>query len=130
MAENDKVNAGFGKFKNKIAAAIEDLSSLQVSTYTGDLVIEGKNLITTEEGKPMKFNTKSILDHVQKQGNIKFKLVGYTYIDVDSDTVNFVKEDLTEDDRVLVEAHKTMVQASQESRMAFLNLVKELIKGK
>ncbi|MEN7548853.1 hypothetical protein AAG747_13105 [Rapidithrix thailandica] len=127
---DQEITQGFGRLKNDIARAIEDLATLSVTTYTGNLTMKADKILkrTKSGNKITGFNTKALIESLSDgaNANMDFKLVGFTYLDVDSDAVVFVKENLTPEQQTLMEAHRSMVAASQEARMAFLKFIKEL----
>ena len=98
-----------------------DLLSLDVATFSGKVSLEGA--VTGDD-----IDLSKIFDSIkQAGGNADLRLVAHTHIDFDKDSVNFVAADLTPGDAALVAAHKEMVTASVEGRLAMLTALRELI---
>ncbi|GAB4408530.1 MAG: hypothetical protein OHK0053_35280 [Microscillaceae bacterium] len=118
----------FNQFKEKLGDMVADLSTIEVATFTGKLEISGQKLLKANERG---FNTKAVFEEIKSQvegeATLKFKLVAYTHIDFDTDSVNFVKEDLSNEVKALIEAHRVMVEAAQNARRSVLNIIKEVL---
>lgn len=98
-----------------------DLLSLDVATFSGNVSMDGA--ISGES-----IDLSKIFDSIkQAAGDAELRLVAHTHIDFDKDSVNFVAADLTPGDAALVTAHKEMVTASVEGRLAMLTALRELI---
>ena len=116
------------KLKEKLEElgnAIQDLTTLDVTTLSGDV----NQVINSDTGK---FDLKYAMDELTKtdsQLQGKVYIVATTRIDVDQDSVNFVKNGLTPDEKSLVDAHLEAIKAAQEARHSFLNFAKEFITG-
>jgi len=96
--------------KEKLATAIEDLSTLEVVTLTNK----------TNTSVNMNQETTKIFDAVKASLN-QSNLVGYSRFELDGDSVNFVSQDESLAD--LVEEHKVMVSAAQEARKTLFDSV-------
>jgi hypothetical protein len=96
--------------KEKLAAAIEDLTTLEVVT------------LTNKTNTPINMNqdTAGIFKAVKESLN-QSNLVGYSRFELDGDSVNFVSQD--ESLASLVEEHKVMVSAAQEARKTLFDSV-------
>lgn len=109
----------------ELGNAIQDLTTLDVTTLSGDV----NQVINQETGK---FDLKYAMEELTKadsQLRGEVYIVATTHIDVDQDSVNFVKNELTEDEKSLVATHMESIKAAQEARHAFLNFAKEFITG-
>lgn len=96
--------------KEKLAKAIEDVTTLEVVTLT--------NKVDTPID--LGLETKDIFKSVKASLN-QSKLVGYSKFELDGDSVNFVNQD--EELASLVEEHKVMVSAAQEARKTLFESV-------
>jgi hypothetical protein len=97
--------------KEKLAAAINDLSTLEVATLTNKV---------DQEIDLSGDSTKDIFTAVKgslKQAN----LVGYSKFELDGDAINFINQD--DSLSGLVDEHKIMVSAAQESRATLFDAV-------
>ncbi len=101
------------KAMDKLGAAVGDLSSLHVKTYSGtvDLVVDG-----AADGS----KAKSIEQMIQtKDGNVKLMLE--TLINFDGDSFNFVADSATAEHKV---AHKDAIEAGIKTRQAIVEMLK------
>ena len=110
-------------FGGKIAEFFEDLSSLDVTTYTGDVDVSGSGSGDTPD-------LQEVFELIQNHtASAKLRLVAHTHIAFDKDAVNFVASDLTPGESALVTAHKELVTASMEGRVAMITALKGFIPG-
>lgn len=102
---------------NNFAAKIQDLTSLEVTTYTGKL----EHAVDPKTGE---------LDwSAFKPTSGTLVLVAATRVGVDQDTVNFRSSDRAElTDDVLV-LHRAAVESAQSGRVALVNAFRGLITG-
>lgn len=126
MAES-KIEEGLKNLKQKVAAAIEDLASLEVTTYSGDFTLSVADI---KEDAGDVFKIKSLLKSNPVTLNSKLYLVAYSRFEIDADSSNIVRNNLTNDDKILLEAHNEMVKAGMEARKAMFEFAKELVKFK
>ena len=108
------------KAQSKLEAAVSDLVSLDVVTFTGDLVVNVTD-ITSEEDGTIRFqdvmkNIKGVADTDESA----FKAVAATHIALDKDTVQFVKEGLTPDEERLYGLHLEAVKTAVAARAAMV----------
>lgn len=108
---------------------IDDLTTLDVTTLTGRITIEGSML---DEEK--KIDVKKLYEAISKkaapeEGTGNLEVVAFTHLDFDCDSVYFVQEDLSEQDRKLLEHHENAVKTARDTRQAFVNMIKELLGG-
>ncbi len=118
-------NKSFGDF-------INDMTSLDVVTLTGNLSIQVTDLQGREgeDGKPLKFGR--IMD--QLQGNIlkkdaKISALAATHVSLDRDTVTFVKENLSPEEAVYLDFHNETVKAAGIARAAMADGIAKLLLG-
>lgn len=115
---------------NGIKDVAADLISLEVLTLSGDITkILDK---TTTTGQPDKFDFKkkdalmSLIANPPEDVKGKVFVVAYTKIEFDQDAVNFVRENLTEEDKKIYQLHLDSVKAAQEARAAFIKMLTEM----
>ena len=119
------LKTGLKNLANKIGDAIDDLASLEVTTYTGNFSLSINDIKENEENKP--FKIKSLLQSSPTALDAKLELVAYSRFEIDSDASNIVKSDLTEQDKTLLEAHQAMVESAMTARKSTLEMITNLI---
>ena len=121
---DENIKTGFQNLKDAVATAIKDLASLEVTTYSGDFDLTFADVKEKDENA---FKIKSLLEAKEGDLNAKLHLVAYSRFEIDADASNIVKHNLTEEERMLIEVHKEMVLAAQESRRAMFAFAKDLL---
>ncbi|MEL6922728.1 MAG: hypothetical protein AAFO94_01690 [Bacteroidota bacterium] len=109
----------------KIKAGARDFTTLEVTTLSGEV-----NQILNADGK---FKLKDVVKTLSnKSGTTKAKiqLVAHTHIDFDNDTINFVKKELTTDERNLFALHESAILSAQTARKSFLRFLMEILDDK
>lgn len=101
----------------KLNDAVQDLTSLHVQTFTGELTA---NIDGTKDFKSI----HALVKKAKTDGEIK--LVAETLAQFDGDSYNFIKENLDEVPPVALEVHKNAVKAGIETRLGLLELFKGL----
>ncbi|GAA4840831.1 hypothetical protein [Algivirga pacifica] len=99
-----------------------DLTTLDVTTVTGDLT----HHINDEGG----IDFKNILNEIKTKGGKtegELKLLAATHIDFDHDTFNFVKEQLTDQEKELLGTHVLMIEQAQKARAAMFSFMQEIL---
>ena len=122
-----KLKRGLTNLKNKIAKAIEDAASLEVTTFTGDFTFSTRQVVQADVDK---FEINSVLKGMAVQNQTNLKLVAYTNVKIDADVSTIVKSDLSEGDADLLKLHMEMMQSSKDARQAVIGMVTGMIKGK
>lgn len=121
MAENKT----FGDF-------INDMSSLDVVTLTGNLSIKVTDLQGGEDGdgKPLKFGQimKQLEGNILKK-NTQITALAATHVSIDKDTVSFVKENLSPEEAVYLDFHNETVKAAGIARAAMADGIAKLLLG-
>ena len=109
------------KAKSKLESIVDDLVSLDVVTFSGDLVVDLKD-ITTEDNGTINFQDvmKNIKGKVDREEST-FTAIAATHIALDKDTVQFVKEGLTEDEQRLFHLHLEAVDTAVSARAAMVS---------
>ena len=106
----------FKNVLNSIAQKMGDLTSLEVTTYTGqiDLTAQGVNVPTNFDG---------IIAAAKANANISIR--ASTLSKIDGDTQVFYASDATAEDK---EEHRQIVEVARENRKATLGFFEEAIK--
>ena len=113
---SDKVEAT-GKFWGAIKTFFEDLATLDVVTMTGDIKLELEDLtrfddiITKLQSKESDVHTLAVSHH-----------------EIDYDAAVFVKNNLSESEKELLEMHVETVKAAQEMRNKVVELAMNALK--
>lgn len=122
-----KLKKTFQDMVDTLKNAAIDLSSLEVTTYTGEI-----QHYINEEGK---FDMKKVGAMLKKDVAVSgeasttahLNVVAHTHSDFDQDCILFVKENLTPEERELFELHISMFGAARASRLAFLAMLTEIL---
>lgn len=117
--------------KKKLIKIVEDLASLEVATFSGGLDMETikEQVIDPDEdgdgeSTPSKnINSKKIFNVIKNSLKDNGELVGYTRFELDGDTINYVSDQTTQETVFLLEGHKSMVAAAQESRAGLARFI-------
>lgn len=117
-----------GHLKNALEKALEslekaakDLSSIEVTTLTGDI-----KQTFDEHGE---IDLKKALNDLNAGGSTsgKIEVVAHTHIDFDQDAIMFVSKDATNKHHELYELHKEAIASSQAARQSFLRFITEFL---
>ncbi|WP_420387333.1 hypothetical protein [Roseivirga sp.] len=119
-----KLGEGLKNLADKIGGAIDDLASLEVTTYSGNFTLTFSDL--KEEGDSP-FKVKSLLESTAATLDSKLDLVAYSRFEIDSDASNIVKSNLTEQDQTLIQAHQAMVESAMAARKATFEMITNMI---
>ncbi len=122
MAENKT----FGDF-------IDDMSSLDVVTLTGNLTIRVSDLTETENpdgGKPLRFSRimRQLEGNILKRDS-EISALAATHVSIDKDTVTFVKENISREEAIYLEFHNETVKAAGIARAAMADGIAKLLLG-
>jgi hypothetical protein len=121
-----KLKTGFQNLMRKIGDVIEDVASLEVTTFTGDFSFKTNQVVQSDVNK---FRINNVLKGMAVQNQTDIKLIAYTNIKIDSDVSTIVKSDLSDSDAELLKLHNQMMESSKESRKAVIEMVSNMIKG-
>ena len=136
-----------------IEDGISDLTSLDVVTITGTINIKtdsagnttpaaGQTAAGTDGGnpdvkpsspqepKPLQLQElhKDLMNQVVSAKS-DFSVLAFTHIDMDADSTNYVRSDLSAEDAALVHAHNEMVKTAQETRMGAIRMLMEMARA-
>lgn len=114
----------FENLKSNIADKVNDAVSLDVVTFTGNFNIKVGDVIGSDQNK---FDLESVLSSMKADVNAELSVVAYSTIKLDGDQVNIVKENLSSEQMELVKFHREMIEASQNSRKAIVDMIKGLV---
>lgn len=106
--------------KKAIKDAVTDIASLDVTTLTGTMDFQ-------IDGQTVKLEPGSIFAHLQATASAKLSVLAHTHKDFDADTLLFVKENLSEAQGTLLEAHRDAVEAAMEQRRAAIEVLKSFL---
>ena len=104
---------------NDFVNGVQDIANLEVQTYTGNIT----GVITNDPQKGDLINWKQLLTQAKTKGS-EITLVGATHIDADQDVTQYLDSSASPQ---LVNLHLNAVKSSQETRMAFLEMIKKLL---
>ena len=115
-------------FKDKLRAMVNtikegavDFSSLEVTTLTGEV-----SHFINEKGK---FDMTKINNAISGtvETSAKVEVIAHTHMAFDQDCLLFVKENMTPEEKELFHLHLEMLAAARVSRMAFLQMIREVV---
>ena len=107
---------------DKINDIAKDLATLDVISLTGDIVLEK---VANSENVDFEKLYKNIGDNVKNSVNVS--VVAFTHIELDCDSVMFVKKGISESEKVILDAHNETVKTAQDTRLGVVRLVKDII---
>lgn len=120
MQTSKDINADnpFKKIWKKFEEIVEDIATVDVSTFQGDVKID------LPAGE--KFNPRVFFENLQGKftDGSSLTLVAHTHVEFDLDCVLITKLDA---DAKALEAHNSAVKAAVDARMSVLRAVKDLI---
>lgn len=112
--------------ENKLKEMIQDVTTLEVVTLSGNITIGDLEL---DPNKAVNF--QRIMDEVNgnptKASNVK--LVAATKFDFDKDVQQFVKENMTREEKELFGIHLETIKNAQEARAAIMESLLNIFKG-
>lgn len=113
----------FSKMVDNLNKAATDLTTLQVTTISGDISHH-----ITDSGS-LDF-TNAIAELKEKNGktNAQLKIVAATHIDFDHDSFHFVKKNLTKEEKELLENHTRMIAQAQEARATLFSFMQNVLR--
>jgi translation initiation factor 1 (eIF-1/SUI1) len=114
----------FENLKSNIADKVNDAVSLDVVTFSGNFNIKVGDVIGNDQNK---FDLEKVLNSMKADVNAELNVVAYSTIKLDGDQVNIVKENLSSEQMELVKFHREMIEASQNSRKAIVDMIKGLV---
>ena len=112
------------KVMNKLKDVATDFSTLDVVTLTGTIDISSA---IDKDGKFQIKQMNKILGDSLKKLDGSLNVVAFTHLDLDSDAVAFVKDQITDEDKERILVHNEMVKTAQAARRGVINMLKELL---
>lgn len=111
------------KMVDTLKDAAVDLSSLEVTTMTGDVAhcIDEKGRFDISKLQ------KTAIGDSETTTTADLRIVAHTRSDFDQDCTMFVKADLTPEERDIFDLHVGMYSAARVSRLAFLMMIAEIV---
>jgi hypothetical protein len=115
MSMFDKIKTAVDSFGD----AIKDIVTLDVVTLTGEVTVK------PEDGS-QEIDLQELYKTIEKKAAVDgvLELVAFTHVDLDADSINFVKRDLAEEQRALLIAHHEAVKAAQETRAGVVAMIR------
>lgn len=109
-----------------IRNAAQDIVTLDVVTMTGEININASEHMTKD-----RFDVGKLVDTLMAGAPVEQKLtvkvLALTHLEMDQDCIQFVRQDLTDSEKPLVEAHNAMVKTATEARNSLLLTIKEIV---
>ena len=99
----------------KMAAGIDDLSSLEVVTFQGSVNLAAGDSIESFE---------DVLSKAKANADVTVKVLASTKTRLDGDAMTFYDTGITEEQKL---AHAELVDAANENRQATINFIREMI---
>ena len=116
--------------KDRIASFVNDVTTLDVLTLSGNIELVAEQYSAAEKKFDWDTLFTNVVAKMKATDESKLTVVAYTHAEWDMDSVNFVRQELTEGDKQLVEAHQAAVEAAQKSRFEAVKIVAGLLKVK
>jgi hypothetical protein len=110
---------------NGLEGAVKDLSTIEVTTLTGDikLIFDGSgNINLKDKIKNLDINSG---ESGSAEGSIE--VIAHTQIDFDLDSVTYINKNTVQGNRDLLDIHNEAVATSQAARQSFLRFVKDFL---
>lgn len=104
-----------------LGKAAKDLSSIEVTTLTGDI-----KQVFNDDGD---IDLKKALNDLNAGGSTsgKIEVIAHTRIDFDQDAIMFVNKNAKGKHRELYDLHKEAIESSQAARQSFLRFIREFL---
>ncbi len=118
------LSQGLKNLADKVGNAIEDLTSLEVTTYSGTFSLSYDTL--KAQGIDS-FKIKSLIQNNPASMQANLNLIAYSRFELDSDASNIVKSNLTTQEQALVDAHKAMVESAMTARKATFEMIEKMV---
>jgi len=113
-----------GDLKQKLTEAVQDLSTLEVATFTKDTASTPVQ-VAMDFGSGDDVSTNNIFNGIRAALASK-ELIGYVRFELDGDTVAFVNNNTDYAD--VLEYHKEMIKAGQQTRKDLYDTIVGLFK--
>lgn len=106
--------------KSKLETIVNDLTTLDVVTFSGNLVVDLKAISNEANGT---INFQDVMKNIKAKvdaNESSFTAIAATHIALDKDTVQFVKEGLDPDEARLYHLHLEAVETAVAARAAMV----------
>jgi hypothetical protein len=113
MTKGDNDVSVFQDAFKKVAEVVTDITSLEVTTYKGEVVIQGDKLPTSFD---------EILANAQAQAD--FRILASSKSDLDKDQRVLYHPDITSEEK---KAHNDLFNSAQQNRTAIIEMFKSAI---
>ena len=116
--------------KSGLTNFVNDITNLDVMTLTGVIEVQtsGQQLDLSETYKALATATQPVPGAGGATTSAAVNVVAFTHIDLDKDTVHFVKSSLTDAEQPLLTSHMDMLKSALEARQAFIDTVKDIVR--
>ena len=130
--KNDLINDTSGTpltLKERIGAFVRDTVTLDVLTLSGDITLINDEAVYDEKNQEFDWDTLfgKITARMKASGENRLEVVAYTHAEWDLDEVTFVKKEISESQKELLNAHRAAVAAAQKSRFEAVRIVAGLV---
>lgn len=113
--------------RTRIASFVNDVATLDVLTLSGRIDLVADQYDPAKKTFDWDTLFANVAAKMKAGDDSKLTVVAYTHAEWDMDSVNFVRQELSEGDRALLTAHHAAVEAAQKSRFAAVKAVAELL---
>ena len=112
--------------ENKLKEMIQDVTTLEVVTLSGNITIAD---LQVDPDKTVNF--QRIMDEINGNPTTasNVKLVAATKFDFDKDVQQFVKENMTREEKELFGIHLETIKNAQEARAAIMESLLNIFRG-
>ncbi|MBB4077732.1 hypothetical protein GGR28_000333 [Lewinella aquimaris] len=114
---------------------INDMSSLDVVTLTGNLTVQVNDVEVASNGnddgdRPLRFSRimRELEGRIMKRDS-QLSALAATHVSLDKDTVSFVRENLSTDEAIYLNFHNESVKAAGIARAAMADGIAKLLIG-
>jgi len=108
---------------SSLKKGVVDFTTLEVTTLTGEV----KSILTKTGNKKEIIKMSDIVNKIKTDTGGEIDLVAHTEIHFDHDTINFVKANMNDSDKILYQLHQASIRSANEGRNGFLGLLQKII---
>lgn len=121
MPNDGDDKSAFEKVTDWLEGVVNDITTLDVVTFSGTLTVE-----PSTDGE---FHVSALYENLKgKIGDeSQLKLLALTHIDLDFDVTTFTANNLSSDEKELIDYHVATVEASQKARASVVQLALDVI---
>ena len=114
------------KAETKLEKFIDDITTLEVVTMSGDLTIKDLKL-----GNSKNIPFQKIFDTIKGKASTdsSIDIVAATKIDLDKDVQQFIKGNMSEEEKQLYQLHARTIDQAQQARKATFDVLLNLVRN-